>query len=34
MILVNGRLCTLGEALEHVRRWFGVASGPVLSSER
>jgi len=34
MILVNGELCSLVEALEYVRRWFGVVSGPVLSSER
>jgi hypothetical protein len=34
MILVNGELRTLAEALAYVRRLFGVESGPVLSSER
>jgi hypothetical protein len=34
MILVNGELRTLAEALDYVCRWFGVVHGPVLSSER
>lgn len=34
MILVNGRLCSLEQALAQMRHWFGVAAGPVLSSER
>jgi hypothetical protein len=34
MILINGELHTLPEALEYVRKYFGVDIGPVLSSER
>lgn len=34
MILIDGQPSSLAQALAHVRARFGVATGPVLSSER
>jgi hypothetical protein len=34
MTLIDGQPRTLAQALAHVRDRFGVATGPVLSSER
>lgn len=34
MILINGELCTLAQALDVVRRHYGVTGRLVFSSER
>jgi len=33
MILINGKVYTLADALEWLRQWYGT-TGPIFSSER